>query len=529
MALNSSIKVPMPEHGAVKRRMGDKVYVYYATAVYRNKKGQPTSDRVSIGRYDEESGMLIPNRNYYEVYLKTDQPITKAIFDYGVYYAFAGIVKKLGIEKELKRFFPENWEEILTISQYMLSEGNVMAYIEDYCETHRTYCNAPISDAKCSKVFAEIRNEDIMLFLRSWMQKKKSGEYVAYDVTSISSYGKNTGELEWGYNRDKEKLPQINMGMYYGEESKLPLYYRIYPGSISDKTHLKYMVEDNSFVDGKRLRYVMDRGFYSADNLRFLTERGHRFIIALPGSLKYVKKLIKKHRSEIANMSENMLGRGLPYGKKYETQELGFRMNVHIYYDPQKALRESENLYELLEREENDLKGMEEPPDRSLHYDRYFFINRSKDGRLGYTRNHKAINEALAMCGFFVIAETDFKKTTAQILKLYRRRDVIEKSFDDLKNELDFKRARTHTSETLSGKIFAAFIALIVKSYIQSRISDTEITHKKLILELDKIKIFDAHTKANPRIINPLTKTVRDLLSKFEIGTDFVCDNSWGV
>ena len=144
MALNSSIKVPMPEHGAVKRRMGDKVYVYYATAVYRNEKGQPTSDRVSIGRYDEGSGMLIPNRNYYEVYLKTDQPITKAIFDYGVYYAFAGIVKKLGIEKELKRFFPENWEEILTISQYMLSEGNVMAYIYSQLSLSAAASMAPI-------------------------------------------------------------------------------------------------------------------------------------------------------------------------------------------------------------------------------------------------------------------------------------------------------------------------------------------------------------------------------------------------
>lgn len=114
-------------------------------------------------------------------------------------------------------------------------------------------------------------------------------------------------------------------------------------------------------------------------------------------------------------------------------------------------------------------------------------------------------------------------------MKLYRRRDVIEKSFDDLKNELDFKRARTRTSETLNGKIFAAFIALIVKSYIQNRVSDTEITHKKLILELDKIKIFDAHTKAKPRIINPLTKTVRNLLAELEVSTDFVCDNSWGI
>ena len=113
MALNNNIKVPMPEHGAVKRRMGDKVYVYYATETYRNEKGQPTCDRVSIGKYDSETGMLIPNRSYYEVYLKTSQPITKAIFDYGVYCAFSGIVKKLGIDSELERYYDRVYLQVV--------------------------------------------------------------------------------------------------------------------------------------------------------------------------------------------------------------------------------------------------------------------------------------------------------------------------------------------------------------------------------------------------------------------------------
>ena len=71
---------------------------------------------------------------------------------------------------------------------------------------------------------------------------------------------------------------------------------------------------------------------------------------------------------------------------------------------------------------------------------KYFYINRSKDGKLEFVRNFKAIDEELRCCGFFLIAETDFKKTTAEILEIYRRRDVIEKSFDNLKNELDMKR-----------------------------------------------------------------------------------------
>jgi hypothetical protein len=41
-----------------------------------------------------------------------------------------------------------------------------------------------------------------------WMKHKKSDEYVAYDVTSVSSYSKNITELEWGYNRDKESCPK---------------------------------------------------------------------------------------------------------------------------------------------------------------------------------------------------------------------------------------------------------------------------------------------------------------------------------
>ena len=100
----------MPEHGAVKRKMGDKVYVYYATAVYRNAKGQPTSDRVSMGKYDPKSGMLIPNRSYYEVYLKQPVPCTTGVKAVGVGYAFEEICKKLGIIRTLKAYFPRTVE-----------------------------------------------------------------------------------------------------------------------------------------------------------------------------------------------------------------------------------------------------------------------------------------------------------------------------------------------------------------------------------------------------------------------------------
>ena len=523
MALDKTVQVDLPERGIAYKKVSGKTYVYYVTAAYRNEKGQPTCDRISIGRLDEETGKLIPNRNYYEVYLKKPMPVNTGIQDYGVADVFEKVSKKLGVTKLVGKYFPENANEMLTAAQYILSEGNVMCYLDDYTQTHKTPENGRMSSEMCSKTFASLRQEDMQLFFREWMKQKKQGEYLAYDVTSISSYSKNIRELEWGYNRDKERLPQINMGMYYGEESGLPLYYRVYPGSISDKSHLKYMIADNEFINGKRVRFVMDRGFYSKENLQYLTAGGYRFIIALPASLKYCQELLGEHGQEIVNHSEYRLGPGLPYGKSYESTALGFRMKIHLYYDPEKALRESTALYELLECQENDLNGMEEPPDRKLHYDRYFYINRSKDGKLGFVRNYKAIDEELRTCGFFLIAETDFKKTTAEILDIYRRRDTIEKSFDNLKNELDMKRMRSHSSETTHGKLFVSFLSLIVHTYLLRQLKpymqSNGLTLRNVLLELDKMKTIQYPGNQKPRLLNPLTKKQREIYELLQIPT----------
>jgi transposase len=307
--------------------------------------------------------------------------------------------------------------------------------------------------------------------------------------------------------------------MYYGQNSMLPLYYRIYPGSIPDKAHLRYMTEDTGVISCKKARYVMDRGFYSAENLKYLAEKNCRFIIALPASLKYCRELIERHKSEIINRYEYSLGVGKPYGKVFEVTDLGFRMNVHMYYDADKAARDAEVIRMEVEKIEAELREMEEPPARNLHYDKYFFINRnSKDDSLSFRRNDAAINKSLDQCGFFLIAETDFKKTTAEILDIYRRRDIIEKSFDSLKNDIDMKRLYIHSDEIAEGKTFVAFLALIVRSQmhnlLQKYMYDNRYTFRKILLELDKAKLIIAADRISGcRLLNPPSKTLRDILS----------------
>lgn len=532
MALNDKIKVEMPVH-CVKVPKNGTTYIQYTKRAYRNDKGKPTSERIAIGKLDPETGMLIPNRNYYELFEKKDPEYTpEFVRSNGVYALISEIVKKCGLKKTLEQVFPENSKEILSVAQYMLTEGNVMYYYRDWLEETVSFSEKDMGGADISCLFASIDEDSRLHFFHTWISQKYKGEYLAYDVTSISSYGKGMESLEWGYNRDKEKLQQINFGMYYGEDSKLPLYYRIYPGSITDKAHLKYMMHDNKLLSCKKAKFVMDRGFYSKENLQYMAQNGYRFVISLPESPNYVKELIKRHRDEIINHSECYLGMGMPYGKAYEVNELGFRMKVHLYYDPAKAVRDSEALYAEIESIEHELQGMKEPPDRKWNYDKYFFINRAKDGSLGYRKNHVAIDEALLRCGMFAIAETDFEKTTAEILELYRKRDVVEKCFDDLKNALDMHRLYVHSDETAQGKSFCAFLALIIRSYMLDHLHDYMIKHKftfdKVLLELKKSKtISSPKYPRGQKLLNPISKSIRDIFDACCVKSVYY--DFWGI
>ena len=64
------VKVEMPKEKITVVNWGKNniKYVYYILKSYRNEKGQPTGKTISIGRYDEDSGMLIPNDNFFDIF-----------------------------------------------------------------------------------------------------------------------------------------------------------------------------------------------------------------------------------------------------------------------------------------------------------------------------------------------------------------------------------------------------------------------------------------------------------------------------
>ena len=112
---------------------------------------------------------------------------------------------------------------------------------------------------------------------------------------------------------------------------------------------------------------------------------------------------------------------------------------------------------------------------------------------------------------------TDLRKTPADVLDIYRMRDVIETCFDDLKNGIDMKRLRVHSEEALEGKAFAAFIALIFRSFVHSKLKDYLAQQRMSLAQVfDELRMIKAVKIRDGMLLsNPVTKKQRTILSHF--------------
>jgi transposase len=523
MALNRSIQVPMPTKLVTIRKQKEKQYVYYRTRIYRNEKGQPTSDVVLIGRKDPSTGNLIPNSTYYKYFggtPKVQEPVKEAesILDYGNSYLLDYILDHYSVNTILDRAFPKHGKAIAALAKYMVCEGNVFYYCGDWCDTTYIGLKRPLTSQKSSEICASIDYDSRMNFFRTWCMARVQEEYLAYDVTSISSYSTGTDNVEWGYNRDDEILPQINMGMIFGETSKLPIYYSIYPGSLPDKSYLDYMLRDTDELGIHVAKFVMDKGFFTKENLVVLNDKTMRFIVSVPMSQKVPKRLLSESHG-MQYLSKYSLGSGQPSAKTIEITDYGFRMMAHIFFDSKKFHEEETVFYAGLSQREAALKDMKKKPNIEKALDKYLTFTYADDGSFIFERNNDRIDEVISRFGFFIIYTTDFRLDSKEVLSIYRRKDLVEKCFDNLKNSIDMKRIRTHNNDTCEGKSFVAFIALILKSVLDNKLHDymlkNNMTIEKVLKEMAKIRIVrfsEGHV-----LLNPITKRQREILEQFGI------------
>ena len=261
--------------------------------------------------------------------------------------------------------------------------------------------------------------------------------------------------------------------------------------------------------------HVMDRGFCSEANIVYMHDSKLQYIVGVEMGHKKVHAALKEvQATSIVSMRNRVKDDVYAHLVSSSCFYGSVESNLHVYFDADLATRQRSMLYRRVEVLEERLGQLEQLTRREAKRFRcYFKVDLGVDGSFVFERDYVKIDGFDRDCGFFGLL-TNTGGSSGEVLSVYRQRDVLEKGFDDLKNYLDMRRLRVHSSGVLEGKLFCCFVSLIVVCELSRLLSDflrvRSLSKVGLFLELEKIRVVTLSDGV--RLINPLTKTQRDIL-----------------
>jgi transposase len=393
------------------------------------------------------------------------------------------------------------------------------------------------SDVKVSRMLNSISKDQIIRFLDDWNKGRdhKQQIYISYDATNKNCQAGDIDLIEFGKAKDDKGLPIFNVSLVFDKTNRIPLLYEEYPGSITDVSQFTHMVDKVMEYGYKNIGFILDRGYFSKDNIRYMDDNGFSFIMMVKGRKKLVASLVGEHRNTFETKRSCSIRSYRVYGKTVKAmlyEDDTKERYIHIYFNPSKQAAERELFEQQIEKMRIYLeKHIGTDAKFSKTYHKYFDIRYNKKGILiSVGENEEAIEQQLRLCGYFCIVTSE-KMTASAALIQYKGRDISEKLFRSDKTFLGSNSMRIHTSKALSAKIFVEFIALIVRNRIYNLLKETMLRLQtrsnymnvpKTIRELEKIEMV-RRNNGRYRLDHAITKKQKIILSSFGLAdTDVI-------
>jgi transposase len=326
-------------------------------------------------------------------------------------------------------------------------------------------------------------------FFRLWIEACGKPRALIHDTTSISTYAEGLSQAEWGYNRDKEDLRQVNIALVCSRDGRIPLWFRTIPGSVPDVSTLRTTCGMISELGIAGFTMSLDRGYFSEANLAGMLDAELGFVIGAPLSRAQAAALVNERRKDLESSKHSFLHEGtrlrhvacdylveLPNGRTR-------RLPAHLYLDTERREALARRLEtSVLELEAKAAARSAVKPFKSFS-DAAKWID-DNAGHLGkclapcvrkrkvaVRRMDDAVAESCGSFGFTLLVATDRKSGRDAVLSDYRCRDVAEKIFDTYKNGTGNNRLRSGGDNAAEGRVFVAFLATILHGLAERRLA----------------------------------------------------------
>ena len=517
MYLDFLVKIPSVKGKITIRNKKNIKYIEYEyDRIYSPERRYTFPKRVTIGKQSkEDSSLMQPNQNFLKYFPDAELPEEKnrtarsSCLRAGSYFVIRKIMNDCKIPEILGRYFEEkDLGLFLDLAAYsIISENNAAQYYPDYAYNHPLFTQGmkQYSDSKVSDFLNGITADQSAGFLNEWNGERDHREkiYISYDSTNKNCQAGDIEMVEFGHPKNDAGLPVFNYAVAYDTSNREPLFYENYPGSINDVSQLQYMLDKAAGYGYKKIGFILDRGYFSRENIEYMDQCGYSFVIMVKGMSSLVNELILENKGKFENKRCNSIYEYGVYGmtirrKLYAADEK--ERYFHLYHSISKESAERaeienriSHMEQFLKRHQNEVKEF------GPSFEKYFYLHYDEKSKVFLLPEEKCsvVERELDLAGYFCIITSD-KMTAKEAIELYKSRDTSEKLFRGDKSYLGNKSIRVYSEESARAKIFIEFAAMIIRCRIYTSLKDemkkmdkksNYMTVPAAIKELEKIEM----------------------------------------
>jgi len=465
MAVPETLKQYLPEKGLEIKEISGYYYVYKYSAKKLSSGKWGKSSGQCIGKVVEGKG-FIPNKSYKadELFASVDEITVLEYGQYGLIYTVAAPVLK-----KLEQYFKVDVaSQIFSYAALIYANGFIHVdqvnsfYQQSWLSLKNKKLGISMGRTAISTLLDDLARKGTRVhnYEQSMIADCITGNAkIAIDGHGIRSMSDENDFAETGYKFKELKADQINLLMGYDVEKGIPLFAKLFRGSAIDKSTIEDL---DKIYDFKNILFIIDRGFFSTDNLNIFSKNGCTFIIPLPANTNEFKKAM----NDLSYTGEFMYRAGKKHTRvQYMERVLSDGRRVIVYKDT----------------EENERT-------------RFNYLRSIDQGKAGYTQEEYEKNKDLF--GVIVLF-TNTSLSPEEVFCNYKKRWSIETFYQFLKNTTDFNNLKIEDYYKEQGLAFIMLITGQIHHYV-------ELSVKKL--QDNTTSIYDALTMARFMKINLIKK-----------------------
>ena len=297
------------------------------------------------------------------------------------------------------------------------------------------------------------------------------------------------GLRRYGHSKDhRPDLPQAVIGLAV-TTTGIPVRCWVWPGNTADMSVVKQVKDDLVGWKLGRVVSVVDRGFASEENLRYLQRTGGHYIAG---------ERMRTAKGNIAAAS--MAGRYKVVASNLHVKEIvtgdgEARKRYVLVYNPEEAKKDSATRERILERLKQELKHIGElngaPHTKACcelvtheSYGRY--VKTDKSGQ-PYIDTQKVSNEE-KLDGKYLISTSDDTLSPEEVALGYKQLLEVEDAFRTLKSTLEMRPMYHRLEQRIRSHVLLCWLALLLVRVAENSTGETWLRQRHLLQMMNVIE-----------------------------------------